>query len=715
MPIAKIQMPDGRVARIEVQEGTTPEQALAFAQSEVDKADEFVRQALAQKPPQEQAPQEPRGVVGDIAHQFGVAARGGIEGAGGFAGIFSIPVAYLQEKATGVPAYSGHEAGAMLADTLGLPKAESPAERVMQSAVGVAVPVAGQAGLAAKGAQMAPGAVQQLSQTLARAPAAQVTGAVTGGAAGQVAQEAGLPWYAQFGAGLVGGFGGAAAPAIGVKLVDAAMTAVRSLKGTRPTTQDAVQALNDSLRENGIKVGDIGNEARGAMLKEMKRALDTGSEVDPAVLGRIADYGVVGATPTRGSSTLDPVQITQERNLAKFGANSPNPQMQQLARTQNVNDKALTGKLTEMGADRAEGAFETGTKIKEAMVAVDAPRKAAVDRAYAAVRADSGRAANIDRQAFANMANDSMDAKQVGHFLPAEVRSALNDISSGKMPFTVDIMEQLDKVLSAQMRKANASADGNAYHAVKSVREALWAAPIESAAGEQAVAKYDIARRLAAQRFSKIEKNPAMVAALDDAAPDKFVNDFIIGSGQKANVRDVVAMVRDLRRVPEAFQSAKAQILYHLQDKAIGGRLPELSGFSPSAYNREMKRIGDIKLRLFFNRSEMAQLKAVGRVASYEKFQPPGSAVNNSNTAAMAAGMIERMVSNTAIAKIPVLRALASFASDQARNASGKVAAKNAMQPTFSSPAQAAGPYALPTKTSIPQLLIPGAMGAQDQ
>lgn len=55
MPIAKIQLPDGRIARFEVPEGTTQEEVLAFAQQNIEsfQADQETQQSM---PAQDQAP-----------------------------------------------------------------------------------------------------------------------------------------------------------------------------------------------------------------------------------------------------------------------------------------------------------------------------------------------------------------------------------------------------------------------------------------------------------------------------------------------------------------------------------------------------------------------------------------------------------------------------------------------------------------------------------
>ena len=78
-----------------------------------------------------------------------------------------------------------------------------------------------------------------------------------------------------------------------------------------------------------------------------------------------------------------------------------------------------------------------------------------------------------------------------------------------------------------------------------------------------------------------------------------------------------------------------------------------------------LSSIGDNKLKLFFTPEEMNALKSIGRVASYEQFQPTGSAVNNSKTsAALVANVLDRIGGNPIVSKLsigssaPILRLL---------------------------------------------------------
>jgi hypothetical protein len=398
MPIARIEMPDGSIARIEVEEGTTPEQAEAYALEQQQRADAFLAQAEQQlSQPQPEAP----GFGEQLSRQLGLTARHGIEGLGEAAGIFTNPLTYGMERAAGKDYPTSAEMASGLADKLGLPVPETTGERVVGAAAKTILPVGGMASTASRASQFAPEVVQGVSRTLATAPVAQMSGAAAGGGASQYAAETGAGPYGQFAAGLAGGFGGAAVPAaavtLGRSLSNAANTVVNTLRGTRSSVDDINAALNEVLGVNGMSIDDIVGPARLELINDMRRAMDTGSEVNPIILQRIADYHAVGATPTRAGVTLDPVHITQERNLQKIGASSQDPNLQQLARHQRDTDLRLMGELDEMGAAAAVEPPVAGAGLQGVLRDQDVPRRRALDNAYQAVRDSEGRAAQLDR------------------------------------------------------------------------------------------------------------------------------------------------------------------------------------------------------------------------------------------------------------------------------------------------------------------------------
>lgn len=132
----------------------------------------------------------------------------------------------------------------------------------------------------------------------------------------------------------------------------------------------------------------------------------------------------------------------------------------------------------------------------------------------------------------------------------------------------------------------------------------------------------------------------------------------------------------------------------YIKRQALSGASDEMGKVSQSRLNSTLKSIGDEKLKLFFAPEEIAQLKAVGRVASYTQSQPVGSAVNNSNSGALLLGRGLDFLNKT-----PVLGPMIAPA---ARNIGVSIGQSRAMN-------VAPGLLAAPASTPIaPGLLGPG-------
>jgi hypothetical protein len=381
------------------------------------------------------------------------------------------------------------------------------------------------------------------------------------------------------------------------------------------------------------------------MLAAITSASKSDGVLNPQVLRRLADYAQVGATPRLGNVTLDPVLLTKEKNLAKIGAGSDDPSLNALSRAINANDRQLTAQVNELGANRAGLLDDGGALIAKAMKEVDAPEQAAVSALYKAVRDSSGRSAQMDVPLFSNTVNAGLAKEQLGLVLPKSARKILNDFSDGSVPFLADTVMQTDKALTRMKPKLITANDQEALLALKIMQTALREAVPASGAGRATMKAYTTAREAAAKRFAAIDRNPARKSAILGDAPDKFFTTFITGGSGKANFSNIKALVGDLGKVPGALDSVRNQLLQHLKEKALGlGNADDVGNFSAAGFNREMARLGDNKLGLLFDEPTMKMLKAIGRVASYEKHQPAGAAVNNANTGAFAFNIFEKIM-----------------------------------------------------------------------
>lgn len=422
----------------------------------------------------------------------------------------------------------------------------------------------------------------------------------------------------------------------------------------RPSAQVATTNIFSS---QGINPADVPDAVTASVGRQVQEALDSKLKIDPATIIRKAQFEAVGLTddaaPTLGQVTRDPMQFAKEKNLSGIDLNGEN----KLA-TQFQNQQQRVGKLfDDMGAAGATDRNTAGQTLIQALRGADEPAKAGVDKLYGAARDQSmGRMADLDRAAFTTAASDALDEGMMGSFVPPNVRSLLNNISEGKGPFNVDSAVQIDTLLSKAQRQAQNGSDDAGAMAIGKIRDALHNTPLVEAAqtvatsaapeaiaavvdeGKLARDAFTQARQAARSRFATIEQTPALKAALDDVAPDRFVQKFVLG----ADARDVAAMKTILQNSPEALDQARAQVADHLKRAAFGENPSGDKAFSADRYLKTLTALGKQKLELFFKPEEVVQLNLAGKVMSDISSEPAGSkyAIGRAGTAQAAINMI---------------------------------------------------------------------------
>lgn len=588
--------------------------------------------------------------IDDIPRQLGLTARYGVEGLSDVAGIFTNPLAATINAATGTNLPRLRDATSGVLDRIGLPQPQTPRERVVGDASRI---LAGGGGMV-KGAQLATRVAPAIAPLAAR-PGFQASSAVGSGLAGGYTRETGGDPTSQFVASLMGGV---AAPGA-VAGINAGGNYVRnvvnSIRDVRPP-QVNIQITN-AIEQAGYKPSNVPRSVMNQLEADAAAAMRQG-ELSPDAMRRLVDYRMVGATPARGNLTLNPVDITRQKNLAKIGANSSSANLQGLAMRENDNTGTMLRNLNEMGANTTDDAFAAGQKVMAGLGNTQRRAQSAINDAYETARNQTGLDAQIDPAAFTQRADDLLTEHLRHGNLPPDVRNILNSAARGEMPLTVRTAEQLKTRIGNLQRS---SQDGGVRHALGLVRQALDDAPLLPGKqvnpgnmpavpgtvppsmmqqGDDAIQAFNQARGLNRNWRTQVERTPALQALEDGVQPDRFVQDYIIRGTGKSNLMDVARLKNAVKDSPEALQAIRGQILAHLKSKATSGKPDEAMTFSQSGYNNAFAGIGERKLRMFFTKPEIDKLKAVGRVAMYEQIQPSGSAVNNSNTAAMAIGRL---------------------------------------------------------------------------
>jgi hypothetical protein len=600
-----------------------------------------------------------------VPRQLGLTARAGLQGLGGAVGVLSDPIASALNipftmLGRNAPFPNARTTAKGLADVVGLPAPETPTERVAGSTAELLAGSGGVMGLGQLAAQSAPGAVQAAGRFLSQGPAVQLSAATGAGLGGGSVKEAGGGAGAEFAAALGGSLVGGMVP----RAVNSAVSAGARMFAPKLSAQQIDIRIQQALQNQGVDWEAIPKAVRFSLRNELAKTLQAGDDISPEAVRRLADFKTVGATPTRGTVTLDPVQITREKNLSKMAANSGQDELYGLPRIENQNNRVLIDSLNAVRGKPGDQ-FSAGEQALGTLLGKDQRYRTTENALYSRARDAAGRDVPLDREAFLRTSYENLARENKGAFLPAEVDRLLAQIREGKaviggqeypIPFNVDVIDNLKTTLAAASRGTK---DGNARSAIAQVRNALESvqpagSPVnqslgggmttsaQAAALQQADAlpgdamrAFDRARKVARMRRTWQESAPSIKAAIDDAAPDQFVQKFVLSPSASAD--DVAALAQEIKRNPQASESMRSAIVEHLKAKALNGASDEVGKFSQSAYNKTLDAL-ERKLPLFFSREEIAQLNAAGRVASYMQVQPVGSAVNNSNSGAMVLG-----------------------------------------------------------------------------
>jgi len=320
---------------------------------------------------------------------------------------------------------------------------------------------------------------------------------------------------------------------------------------------------------------------------------------------------------TRGQATQDVNLLSNEMNQR-----GRNPEYANRFSEQNNALKENFDVIRDKAAPDVYGTnhIESADTIINSYKTIDDARVKDIGAKYKALKDAAGGDFPIDGQAFAQNAAKALSKELKTDFVPSAIEKQLNKFAAGEK-MTYEQFEAMRTNLAAEMRKAERSGDGNAKAASSIVRQALEDLPLS---GDAAMLKplADEARSAAKARFDILKKDPAYDAAVNDIAPDKFINKYVING----NKRDLETLVQQLGGGSEGHQAVSAATINWLKDKSISS-----GNFNQASYNRALKQI-EPKLNQLVDAETANNLRNLGAVAADVQAQPRGSYVNNSNT-----------------------------------------------------------------------------------
>lgn len=577
----------------------------------------------------------------------GLTARSVIQGVGDTVDLLTSPARYaVNALGAGVPGNTGQ----IINNGLGLPSPQTPSERIVgdiESLVsGSAVPI----GLSSKIADVTSGTTQGIMKALSARPDLQLASAAGSAGSGGIAREKGAPPGIQFLASLGGGL----ATPLGVSAGQAAINAGKSLPSRfmnqSPQIQNVDNLINSALSPNGINVGDLSDSVLNGLRSDIQQAQKSGP-LTPDVVRRLADYRTTGLIPTQGPLTLDPGIVTRQNNLSALGASSQDPNLQALSQIKNINAAKLVENINTLGASAPGDSLSAGRVVTDFLTQKDALAKSATNALYKNAEDTAGRGALMDGKSFSNYVTSELKSQYGRNWndvVPTWLSGRIQSLSEGE-PMTVTDWNMLRTLVGNDTKTAT----GNTKFALGFINRALENTPFINNSGEKAAQAANIARSNFKNWAQIVDDTPALQAIRDNVEPDQFVKKFIVGNNDNASVDNVNKLVQLIKTSPETMTAVKNNIAQTLKSDALGGKADELSKFSSTNYNKSLNRIGDAKLNLFFSPQEVQALKALGRVSSYEQFQPTGAAVNNSNTAAgLIANVLDRIGNNVVTRKL---------------------------------------------------------------
>lgn len=594
--------------------------------------------------------------------------------------------------------------GEKISDIIGLPKPETKQERIVGEGTKFLSSVLTPGGVSKylnPKSEIGQGIKNLFTDSIGK----QGIAATGAGVASQTAEEMGADPLTQTGVGFAAALVSPKAFEKTTKPVTSLYTKLNNAITKSPNPNQAIDnVLDNVLSNNNIKFTDLSDDVVSTIKNDITEALKINKNLSDDALKRLVDYRITGATPKQGTLTLNPALITKEKNLSKLGANSQDPKAQQLANIENQNNQILLQNLDDLGANKSLEPQIFGQQLFTKFKDYADNQQSVISGLYNQVKTSNGLFAKFDEKSFLTKTNQDLKQELVDKFLPSEVRGFLKDIQTKKMDFDVATVSQLKSIISRSLR--NPTLDGNIKKSLSVVRNNLENVNLQNNQGiGQSALNAEKAARKYTFNYKKLEDSIPALKALNkgNVNPDTFFDKYIIRTS--ADDLEKTLSVLD----PSFKQLIKENVMGYIKNKATNGRPNELAQVSGNALQKVLSSLGTKKLNLLFTKEEIAKLKSISNVASYEQFIPRGAAVNTSNTTSALYNLLERIGTSAFVGKVPLGRAIIG---EPAQNV---VLGKQATE-ALNAPMGITGN--VPSNTRIRNLLSPystGLLNLQDQ
>lgn len=312
---------------------------------------------------------------------------------------------------------------------------------------------------------------------------------------------------------------------------------------------------------------------------------------------------------------------------------------------------------------------EHGQALIDAYKAQAAPRQAAIDADWNAIRANTGDTPIFDAGRMLQDAQSALKSKLLSSQDPGGQLAELTD-AARRGGLTADGYNAFRQNLGNIARQGGI--EGKAASAVIEATNASELLP--EAAKFRSMVNDALAKGRALH--ADLEADPAYDAAVNGTvSANDFVNKFLI----RGKVENIAQMAKNLGNDDLARQTMGTAVVDHLRRSA--GLDDQYQGnFAADSFN---KQLADVRQRAgpVFQRGELATLQTLGNYARNATFRPAGNFVNTSNTAVAAptilgraAGMAGAGLETAGNLAVPGLH-LGTIVGEAARGRAARVAA----------------------------------------
>ena len=341
-----------------------------------------------------------------------------------------------------------------------------------------------------------------------------------------------------------------------------------------------------------------------------------------------------GIQLTEGQATGNLQKLSEEYNSVK-----QNPEMGQ--RIAERNPKLVEG-FTKIKERVAPDVYEsdpvrTSNIALEKLRADDVARQADVTAKYKALTDANGGNYPINGEKFVSNVKQELSKALRTEDLTPSVQSKLDQFAAGR-PMTFENFETLRSDLADIQRSAKDGRERSAAAIVRRVLESQELPPEAAALKPLA----DVARKAAKDRFTLIEQNPAIKAAINDTrtpaeiargdlhpGANGFLDKFY---GTKTPEVNVKRLIEQLGQGSEAHQGLNAAVVDRIA-KASGVKGGANDAVSQAALNKQVKTEHKTNLKTMMGNEGAQLLNDIADVAAATEHVRPGGYANVSKTA----------------------------------------------------------------------------------